>query len=65
MRSKIIESTIEQIVDQSQISSDAKSIFKKYVKNKFDDNASDSDLKQALAFIEVSAGDEDYGNVNS
>lgn len=65
MRNKIIESTIEQIVGQSSISADAKSILKQYIKNKFDDNASDSDLKQALAFIEVSEEDEDYENVNS
>lgn len=65
MRNKIIESTIERIVDQSQISSDAKATLKNYVKNKFDNNASDNDLKQALEFIEVSEGDEDYENVNS
>lgn len=65
MRNKIIESTIERIVDQSQISSDAKATLKKYVKNKFDNNASDNDLKQALEFIVVSEGDEDYENVNS
>lgn len=65
MRNKIIESTIEQIVDQSSISSDAKSILKQYVKNKFDDIASDSHLKQALAFIEVDGEEEDYENVNS
>ena len=65
MRNKIIESTIEQVVDQSQIPSDAKALLKKYVINKFDDNASESDLKQTLAFIEVNEEDEDYENVNS
>lgn len=65
MRNKIIEDTIERIVAQSQISSEAKSVLTQYIKNKFDNNVSDSDLKQALALIEVDEEEEYYENVNS
>lgn len=65
MRNKIIEDTIERVVAQSQISSDAKSVLAQYIKNKFDNNVSDSDLKQALALIEVDEEEEYYENVNS
>lgn len=65
MRNKIIEDTIERVVAQSQISSDAKSVLTQYIKNKFDNNVSDSDLKQALALIEVDEEEEYHENVNS
>ena len=65
MRNKIIEDTIERVVAQSQISSDAKSLLAQYIKNKFDNNAGDIDLKQALALIEVDEEEEYYENVNS
>ena len=51
MRNKIIESIIDRVVDESSNSSDFKAAFKQYVKNKFDDNAKESDLKRVLAFI--------------
>ena len=53
MRNKIIEATIERIVDESDNSKDFKSAFKQYVKNKFDDNATENDLKRVLSLIEV------------
>ena len=57
MRNKIIEQTIDQVIDESKTPSDFKSVFKKCIKNKFDNNArSEDDLKEALAFIEE--GDE-------
>lgn len=65
MKNKIIESTIEQVVDQSQISFDAKPVFKQYIKNKFSDNDRDNDLKQVLALIVVEEGEEYYEDVNS
>lgn len=65
MRNKIIEDTIERVVAQSQISPDAKSVLAQYIKNKFDNNAGDIDLKQALDLIEVDEEEEYYENVNS
>lgn len=58
MRNKIIEATIERVVDESDNSEDFKSMFKQYVKNKFDDNASENDLKRVLSLIEVTEEDD-------
>ena len=58
MRNKIIEATIERVVDESENSDDFKSMFKQYVKNKFDDNASENDLKRVLSLIEVTEEDD-------
>lgn len=58
MRNKIIESAIDQVVDNSKSSTDFKSAFKQYVKNKFDDNASESDLKRVLSLIEDAEEDK-------
>ena len=58
MRNKIIEATIERVVDESENSEDFKSMFKQYVKNKFDDNASENDLKRVLSLIEVTEEDD-------
>lgn len=52
MRNKIIEQTIDQVIDESKTSLDFKSVFKKYIKNKFDNNASEGDLKRAWTLIE-------------
>lgn len=52
MRNKIIEQTIDRVIDESKTSSDFKSVFKMYVKNKFNNNASEGDLKRALSLIE-------------
>lgn len=52
MRNKIIEQTIDRVIDESKTTSDFKSVFKKYIKNKFDNNASEGDLKRTLALIE-------------
>lgn len=52
MRNKTIEQTIDRVIDESKTSSDFKSVFKMYVKNKFDNNASEGDLKRALSLIE-------------
>ena len=40
------------MIDESKHSSDFKSAFKKYIKNIFDNNASENDLKRALSLIE-------------
>ena len=57
MRNKIIENTIERVVDESENSKDFKSALKQYVKNKFEDNASENDLKRVLSLIEVKEED--------
>jgi len=59
MRNKIIESAIDSVVNASDISSDFKQAFKQYVKNKFDDNAKESDLKRILTLIEDEEEGED------
>ena len=58
MRNKLIERTIDDVVNQSEFSPDFKTAFKQYVKNKFDNNASESDLKRILTLISDSAEDE-------
>ena len=52
MRNKIIENAIDSVVNASNTSSDFKLAFRQYVKNKFDDNAKESDLKRILTLIE-------------
>lgn len=52
MRNKIIEQTIDSVIDASSHSSDFRTVFKKYIKNVFDNNASENDLKRALSLIE-------------
>lgn len=52
MRNKIIEATIEQVVEKSAYSADFKMAFKQFVKNKFDDNAKESDLKRILSLLD-------------
>lgn len=52
MRNKIIESTIDKVINESDTSSDFKAVFKRYVKNKFENNATESDLKRVLSLIE-------------
>lgn len=64
MRNKIIESTIDQIIDETQYGSDFKRVFKTFIKNKFDNNVSDGDLKNVLAYIEEVVEDNSYENVN-
>ena len=51
MRNKIIEATIDKVVDESNYPSDFKKVFKQFVKNKFDDNAKESDLKRILSLL--------------
>ena len=52
MRNKIIEHAIDSVVEESKTSPDFKRAFKQYVKNKFDNNAKESDLKRILTFLE-------------
>ncbi len=59
MRNKIIESAIDSVVNASDTSADFKQAFRQYVKNKFDDNAKESDLKRILTLIEDEEEGED------
>ncbi len=52
MRNKLIEKTIDEVVDQTNLPKDFKNAFKQYVKNKFDDNAGESDLKRILMLMD-------------
>lgn len=52
MRNKIIEQTIDSVIDASNHPSDFKAAFKKYIKNVFDNNTVENDLKRALSLIE-------------
>lgn len=52
MRNKIIENAIDSVVNASNTSPGFRLAFRQYVKNKFDDNAKESDLKQILTLIE-------------
>ncbi len=51
MRNKIIEKIIDEVIDETNYSFDFKSVFKMFIKNKFDDNAQERDLKQVLSFL--------------
>ncbi len=57
MRTKIIEKTIEDVIGQSNYSSDFKNMFIAFIKNKFDDNASDSDFKTIISLLETNEED--------
>ncbi len=57
MRNKIIEATIEEVIDKSSYPDDFKKAFKQFVKNKFDDNAKESDLKRVLSLLKEEGED--------
>lgn len=52
MRNKIIEATIDEVIEKSSYSADFKNAFKQFIKNKFDDNSKESDLKRVLSLLE-------------
>ena len=58
MRNKIIEAAIDAVVNESEYSPDFKAAFKKYAKNKFDNNTAENDLKRVLALIEDDSEEE-------
>jgi len=59
MRNKIIEATIDNVVDASNYPADFKKAFKQFVKNKFDDTAKESDLKIILSLLPDETEDDD------
>lgn len=52
MRNKIIEATIDEVIEEISYPIDFKNAFKRFVKNKFDDNAKESDLKRILSLLD-------------
>lgn len=52
MRNRIIENTIDSVVNASNTSLDFKLAFRQYIKNRFEDNAKENDLKRILTLIE-------------
>lgn len=59
MRNKIIEATIDKVVDESNYPSDFKKMFKQFVKNKFDNISKESDLKVVLSLLLDETEDDD------
>ena len=59
MRNKIIETTIDKVVDESNYPYDFKKALKQFVKNKFDDTAKESDLKIILSLLPDETEDDD------
>lgn len=57
MKSEIIEHAIRSVVNESEYSEEFKKAFIQYVKNKFENNATENDLKVVLSFIEVKEDD--------
>ncbi len=57
MRNKIIEGTIDSVINASDTPADFKQAFGRYVKNKFDHNANENDLKRILTLL--GDGEED------
>lgn len=52
MRNKIIDDVISEIVDNANVSHEFKVAFKQYIRNRFDGNVTDSDLKTVLNMID-------------
>lgn len=52
MRNKIIDEVISEVIDATEQPQEFKNAFKQFIRNKFDGNASDNDLKTVLSMIE-------------
>ena len=59
MRNKTIEATIDRVIDSSDYPSDFKNAFKQFIKNKFDDNSKESDLKRIQSLLPDETEDDD------
>lgn len=57
MRNKILEDVIDEIISESDQSEAFKSALNSYVKNRFDGNAGENDLKTVLNLV---SKEEDY-----
>lgn len=54
MRNLIIDEVISEVIDTIEQPQEFKTALKQYIRNKFDGNASDNDLKTVLSMIEPS-----------
>jgi len=54
MRNLIIDEVISEVIDTIEQPQEFKTALKQYIRNKFDGNASDNDLKTVLSMIETS-----------
>lgn len=53
MRNKILEEVIDTVVDDCGQSPEFIATFKRYIKNKYDNNANENDLKTVLSLIQI------------
>lgn len=51
MRNKTIELTIDKVINNSNYPSDFKNALKQFIKNKFDNNAKENDLKRVWSLL--------------
>lgn len=58
MRNKIIETTIDKVIDTSDYPSDFKQAFKQFIKNTYNGNSKESDLKSILSLLPDETEDE-------
>lgn len=54
MRNLIIDEVISEVIDTIEQPQEFMTALKQYIRNKFDGNASDNDLKTVLSMIEPS-----------
>lgn len=64
MKNKTIESTIDKVIDNSNYPSDFKNASKQFIKNKFDNNAKENDLKRVLSLLPDEKEDNNNENVD-
>lgn len=52
MRNRIIDEVINEVIDAEEQPQEFRNAFKRFIRNKFDGNASEGDLKTVLSLIE-------------
>lgn len=52
MRNRIIDEVINEVIDAEEQPQEFRNVFKRFIRNKFDGNASEGDLKTVLSLIE-------------
>lgn len=58
MRNKTIESTIDKVIDNSNYPSVFKNALKQFIKNKFDNNVTETDLKRVWSLLPEETEDD-------
>ena len=59
MRNKTIENIIDEVIEGTNYSLDFKSALKCFIKNKFDNNVQEGDLKRILSLLNTDELTED------